>query len=433
MAATTSTAGSATAAGGTAGKTSSPGKQVSNYWMVTVNDKLDEFVTWYGGLLNNRENSPCTGLWGQEEKAPTTGHLHYQLLLRLASRMSYREAQKALGLEDRGNWTMVFTTPYRAFCYVTKHKSRLPNGMQFDVGVPPTEDEKPDISVHQQRKLNQADGNGGQGKRSDIREFQEYIRSAQPTWEELCEKFPGLVWSSPKAANQAYVRLTKPRKWATRCTFIFGAPGTGKSAAAAQLFPDAYWLTAGAPQWYDSYDKHETVVVDEFTPDVFVPTDFNRVVDRTPYQVPVKGGFTQFLAKRVIYISNYPLEEFKKKIRPGGWAALTRRVDNCLNFVMDDATKQVRIQHVPLPSEGRTPPANLGALGRWLGDIIAGKTMPIQEPVPASQPMDFDDTDSFRVTTPEPDEVLPPPTPRKRARVVEPYDSPLAPVLSGRG
>jgi hypothetical protein len=58
-------------------------------------------------------------------------------------------------------------------------------------------------------------------------------------------------------------------------------------------------------QWFDGYDKHEDVIFDDMDVDTKLPRAlFLKLFDRYPMKVPVKGGFRDWVPKRVFITSN---------------------------------------------------------------------------------------------------------------------------------
>lgn len=56
-------------------------------------------------------------------------------------------------------------------------------------------------------------------------------------------------------------------------------------------------------QWWDGYDGHDSVVVDDFY-GWMACDELLRVCDRYPCKVPVKGAFVEFVAKNIYITSN---------------------------------------------------------------------------------------------------------------------------------
>lgn len=144
---------------------------------------------------------------------------------------------------------------------------------------------------------------------------------------------------------EKYIALVnkKERSWLTNCFVYYGLAGMGKTEsviAETKRWEEitgcsTYWLTLesgiGKVWWGDDakhYDGEENVVIDEFHCQMRLE-DFKRMIDKSPYMVPYKGGYTPFLAKRVWVISNYPINNWYHHAAPLGSEArkaFTRRL-----------------------------------------------------------------------------------------------------------
>lgn len=83
----------------------------------------------------------------------------------------------------------------------------------------------------------------------------------------------------------------------------FGAGGTGKSTAARELYPDAYWKDQ--TKWWPGYTGQTTLVWDEFSGCCATPTEFNSICDKGKHTIEIKGGFSTLNTTTIIIISNY--------------------------------------------------------------------------------------------------------------------------------
>lgn len=98
------------------------------------------------------------------------------------------------------------------------------------------------------------------------------------------------------------VRNHMPRVW-----WLWGPSGSGKSKYAFETFPDAYWVDTF--QWWDGYDGHSAVIIDDYRFDFCKFNELLRLLDRYPYKVPIKGGYRQFVAKDIIITTPENVDE----------------------------------------------------------------------------------------------------------------------------
>lgn len=130
---------------------------------------------------------------------------------------------------------------------------------------------------------------------------------ADASLEELFDNHFSSMVRYPKGINEYRELKQKKRSWVTVSELHYGLPGTGKTSTVDQKYPGAYWWSPG--KWADGYAGEEVVVLDEFKG--WMPYSvLCKLIDSSPFKVEVKGGYRNFVAKRVVIISNYP---------PGSW------------------------------------------------------------------------------------------------------------------
>lgn len=139
------------------------------------------------------------------------------------------------------------------------------------------------------------------------------------------------LWVKYHKSFSAYKALiASKRNHEMEFVVLVGPTGCGKSRYCLEKYPDAYWKQRS--QWWDGYERHEAVVIDEYYG--WLPYDLLlRVADRYPMQVEVKGGQVNFTAKTICITSNIPPKMWYKNISNLG--ALYRRVTKWIVFNAD--------------------------------------------------------------------------------------------------
>lgn len=173
----------------------------------------------------------------------------------------------------------------------------------------------------------------GQGHRSDLSRVAERIRSGASYSELAAEETTSFI-KYHRGIREAIRCLQPPlqRNWKTHTVVYWGAPGTGKSKAcneqATILGRPTYYKPRG--EWWDGYNGQSAVVIDDFYGWIKYD-ELLKILDRYPYQVPIKGGYEEFTSHVVFITSNKPPEEW---YRFDGYdpTALLRRIDELINL-----------------------------------------------------------------------------------------------------
>lgn len=88
------------------------------------------------------------------------------------------------------------------------------------------------------------------------------------------------------------------RDWVPEVYWFWGPTGTGKTRTAFDLCAEP-WVSGRNLKWWEGYDAHTDVIIDDFRGDFCTFHELLRILDRYPYRVEVKGGSRQLLAKRI--------------------------------------------------------------------------------------------------------------------------------------
>lgn len=144
-----------------------------------------------------------------------------------------------------------------------------------------------------------------QGERVDLEAIRDRIINGGTTPNELaCET--GIGYDDLKFAETIF-RLAgnaPKREWKTSVIWLYGAAGRGKSHIAKALIgDDDCWKSSAKLDYWQGYQGQETVWLDEFRGDKCTFTALLEILDSTPYEVNVKYGSHQLLARRLVVTS----------------------------------------------------------------------------------------------------------------------------------
>lgn len=213
------------------------------------------------------------------EIAPTTGTPHLQGYIYLKSAMSQQAIRKALkgfSLYKCGG------TAQQNYDYCTKDNNFFQDGTMPE-----------------------------QGKRTDIDKVREIVTETGRMRDVVATA------QSYQSIRVAEVYLTyheKKRDWMPHIKWFWGPTGTGKSHMARELLPNAY-VCGETNQWWQGYDAHEDVIINDFRPEFCKFATLLNLFDKYAQMVMTKGGSRQLLAKRmVITCPEHPKDLFEGRV-----------------------------------------------------------------------------------------------------------------------
>lgn len=124
----------------------------------------------------------------------------------------------------------------------------------------------------------------------------------------------------------------EPRDWKPTVIWIWGTSGAGKSRLARQICEeygngDPYTKN-DATKWWEGYDGHEDVIIDDFRDSWWPITETLRVLDRYECRVECKGGYRQLRARIIIVTSIIAPENMYRSATGEPTAQLLRRIDH---------------------------------------------------------------------------------------------------------
>lgn len=232
----------------------------------------------------------CTFCVYQLELSPETSRLHFQGYLELGRTMRYTALQEWPGLAD-AHFEKRRGSQQQAVAYCTKPNETFPNDTSKVDG--------PWFYGKPKR----------QGQRSDLDALYQRL-SEGATLKEVSNEFFELFLRYGSRI-QSYITLNTPaRDFPPHVTVLTGPPRSGKSKYCHSMAPNAFWRPPGIHTWWDTYDRHEDIILDDFYGGQMPYSYMLRLLDRYPVLVQTKGGWVQFRPRRIFITSNAAPEDW---------------------------------------------------------------------------------------------------------------------------
>ena len=141
-----------------------------------------------------------------------------------------------------------------------------------------------------------------QGRRSDLELIREEILAGADEKSIADQHFS--QWVTYRRSFDRYRQLcNKPRTWKSRVEVLWGQSGVGKTRYVYHMHRDDPIFVWGGDRWFDGYHGQPIALLDDYEGQL----DWSfllRLLDRYPLQVPIKGGFTNWIPRRIYITSN---------------------------------------------------------------------------------------------------------------------------------
>lgn len=163
------------------------------------------------------------------------------------------------------------------------------------------------------------------GKRTDVLTVRERLREGS-SLEDIIDA-EGYNYQNIRLAEKWLTYCERQRDWKPEVVWIYGPAGHGKTVTARQMLCDNVYVCTETAQWWDGYDAHKDVLLDDIRGDFAKFHVLLRILDRYPYRVAVKGGFRQFLAERIVITSCFSPYDMYEGRTDEDLGQLIRRID----------------------------------------------------------------------------------------------------------
>lgn len=167
-----------------------------------------------------------------------------------------------------------------------------------------------------------------QGQRTDLEALYKSAKDLTKTLRSIADEQPGPYMKFHRAAQHVRSLQLPPKERPLEVHVYYGPPGCGKTHAAMYAHPEMYCppIAQGTSQWYDGYDGHTHMLLDEFSGQMHV-RDLLKLLDKYIYPWPAKGSQV-YLAPSHIYITTniHPRRWYEWTGREVSYDALNRRV-----------------------------------------------------------------------------------------------------------
>lgn len=135
-----------------------------------------------------------------------------------------------------------------------------------------------------------------QGKRSDLQLAYQVVKETSKM-KEVVALMPN--FQAIKCA-EAYLKYHEaPRNWKPEVRWYYGATGAGKTRFAREWLGEEAYTCLDSAKFWEGYDGHEAVLIDDFRKDFCKFHVLLRILDRYEFRVEVKGASRQLRARKI--------------------------------------------------------------------------------------------------------------------------------------
>jgi len=242
-------------------------------WCFTINNptSADDF-----GIIQLMKKAKF-GIVGKE-KGELNGLPHYQGYVQLQNAMKFEALQKYI---PRAHIEIAGGTPEQNETYCAKQG---------------------DYKVYGEK-------GSGQGKRNDIKEIANLIKSGDITLMDIMFDYPDMYLKYSRSFEKMFNAVQPHRDTPPQVYWLWGLAGTGKTRFVVDKFgADKVYMKDGT-SWWDGYSQQEAILIDDFDNNIPYRT-LLRILDRYRYQGQVKGGYVNINSPYIYITCEWPPEHY---------------------------------------------------------------------------------------------------------------------------
>lgn len=274
------------------------------FWCFTLNnpDRADLTLEASGDyfLAEFTEAFPDVQFLEFQREVGEAGTPHYQGYVEFTKR---KRLSQLHSFDPRIHWETRKGTQQQALAYV--RKADTASGERWSFGDPLQK---------------------SQGKRTDLQRAIEIGKEGGI--QAIKEQLPTSFVMYNRGLRDLFREQPRQTGVAPEVVLLFGPPDCGKTRTFYELEPRGVALPSTDGYWFDGYDGHPAVLVDDFAgrSSHWTLPNTLRILDRYVINVPVKGGFVVWKPKRLYVTSNiHPLAWYDWSERQVQYPALKRR------------------------------------------------------------------------------------------------------------
>lgn len=281
-------------------RTTANRQPTSSKWCFVLNNPEEDEIK---DLFLGKESKIVYAVWQYEEGEQThTKHIQGYVILKRHQDLNWMKRFISLRLSAR----IANGDTQSNIVYCTKELTRLDG--PWTIGEVP---------------LNE------QGKRNDLLVVQQEIDAGIPMRDIATDHFSSFV-KYHRGFGQ-YQAITAPcRTVKSQVILLIGKTSIGKSWWArnnTKGTTDGHGFPAWDRQWFDGYNGTDDLIFNDFTGDMDF-TKLLQILDEGAYTLQVKGGVVQLNAKRIVFTSNFIMEQWYDYVKiKADFNAFKRRFD----------------------------------------------------------------------------------------------------------